>query len=149
MDRVPYRRITPSANSKNYNRNQYYSHSRNISNEETITRGETLIIQAIISGILLVIVLLIGILDFSPTIALRGGLQTVLTGATTVDELLTDVQQFGEEWLGWEGQATQNPIIPLPEPANISEEFNTPLTVIDELSNPQIPGPSVVPGLWD
>ena len=78
-------------------------------------------------------------------------------------ELVTDVRYFSEEWLGWNAAETHTPqnyipqiqepteIIPLP-PAVIPEaaaEYLPPLTAYDEPSNPQIPGPSAVPGLWD
>ena len=157
MDRVPYRRVIPSRNSQsNYTRGKK---SRNHENE-TITTGETIITQCIISGILLVVILLIGLIDFEPATTLRGGLVGVLAGATTVGELTADVRHFGEEWLGWENAVPENPEIPLiPLPSAYSYEHENiipailiptiPLTADDEPLNPQIPGPSAVPGLWD
>jgi len=154
MDRVHYRRVKPSSgngNTRNYHTQQ----------SESVTPGDTLIMQCIISGILLVVVLLIGLVDATPTVTLRDGLREVMTGANTIDELTTDIRHFGETWLGWETQTSSPvvdiPIIPLPEPTMLEIPLLTeyppsipPLTAYDEvLSNPQIPGPSVVPGLWD
>ena len=159
MDRVHYRRTTPSRygneRSGERNGNGYYNHHNN----ETITKGETIIMQCIVSGVILVAVLLIGLLDTAPTATLRNGIRDALTGATTVNELTTDIRIFGEEWLGWEAvtPAPYIPIIPLPEatyipatPITIEEMLELPpLTAYDEVSNPQIPGPSATPGLWD
>jgi len=151
--------------------------------DENLQPGETIIIQGIISGILLVVVLLVGLVDVSPAVAVRGGIREVLSGANTVDELITDVRNFGDGWLGREAappppqtipympiptapppQMAPNPppqVPPLQETdvrhlgddwlnieATIPTEY-TPLTAYDEASNPQIPGPSAVPGLWD
>ena len=154
MDRVHYRRVKPSSGTggvRNYHTQQ----------NEYITPGDTLIMQCIVSGILLVVVLLIGLVDAAPTAALRDGLREVMVGANTIDELTTDIRHFGETWLGWETQTPSPvadiPIIPLPEPTIVESPFfnehppgSLPLTANDELlSNPQIPGPSAVPGLWD
>jgi len=135
------------------------TYTRRYDQSETVTSGETIIMQCIISGIILVAVLLIGLLDTAPTATLRGGIREALTGATTVNELTTDIRIFGEEWLGWESSAPHIPIIPLPEavtpdiPAisiTIEETVDPPpLTAYDEVLNPQIPGPSATPGLWD
>jgi hypothetical protein len=75
--------------------------------------------------------------------------------------------QFNEEFLGW-GATPQDssplptyyppemPVAPVTPEAEVLEVFeppiliqNYPLTAIDESLNPQIPGPSAVPGLWD
>jgi len=69
--------------------------------EESITLGETLILQCIICGIVLVVVLVASMTDIAPAVALRGGISQALSGAHTLDELVTDVRQFGTDWLGW------------------------------------------------
>jgi len=127
------------------------------------------IVQCIISGIILVVVLMISLVDIEPASALRDGLRETLAGASNVEELMTDIRAFGEEWLNWAPSETpeypaeqyqftptqydtgyeiyQPPGILLP-PAT-SPEYYFPLTAEPESSNPQNPGPSVVPGLWD
>jgi len=163
MDRVHYRRVTPSGGG---HASGYYRKTQHSQQTEAITSGETLIMQCIVSGILLVVVLLVGLVDIAPTMTLRGGIREVLTGANTIGELAADVREFGEEWLGWEihmqtsAPVADIPIIPLPEvvipenfafPALIEEQLyiSNPLTAYDEALNPQIPGPSATPGLWD
>ena len=152
MDRVPYRRIMPSR--RDGTRNNYAQHDQN-----EITPGETVIMQCIISGILMVAVLIICLVEIAPATSLREGLRQALSGANTVEELLADVRNFGEEWLDWTAQPApvltefptsyyyENPPVLLP-PAT-SPEYYYPLTAAPESSNPQSPGPSVVPGLWD
>ena len=116
MDRVPYRRVSQ----KNYQKNC----------QEEPNLAETLIIQCIISGILLAVILLIGLVDLQPTETLRYGVKEILSGATTFEELSYEVRTLSETWLG--------------------QESPTPLTAVEgEPSNPYIPGPSVTPGLWD
>ena len=172
MDRVHYRRVSPPRNQKTGQNTRSYerSYDRNYerssyNNHDTghITVGETIIMQCVISGVLMVVVLLAAMLDIAPAITLRSGLRQVLVGATTVNELVTEVRYFGEEWLGWEIAAPPAPSVPLEteNPQNYNPIYihndayipyipilQTP-TANYEPSNPQIPGPSVVPGLWD
>ena len=169
MDRVHYRRVMPSryANdeSSHSRRHTERSMSRTSGEEQSeITAGETIILQCIISGILMVAVLLVCLVDIGPTHIMKDGLRQALAGASTVNELVTDVRTFGEEWFDWgisEPQTSEQapleqadpygvhspPSITLP-PAT-SPEYYFPMTVNPEESNPQNPGPSVVPGLWD
>ena len=133
MDRVPYRRVT-NRSKVNYEPQQ----------KETtgITAGETVIVQCIICGILLVVVLLVSLLEFSAPF--RGGINEILTGATTVQELLDDVISFTETIAITESVPEINSEI-VPEIF-----YYTPLTADDyEPLNPQIPGPSAVLELWD
>ena len=188
MDRVNYRRVTSSARSGSDGRygsgtnsgmhgRHYAGRERYRSGQDTeqITAGETIITQCIISGVILVGVLLISILNIAPAMTLREGLGQVMTGATTVSELVDDVMMFGEEWFGWEFDGvpwarqqpevqhildTDNPNIPASgQNLDGSQILNVP-PVIPSIpehppsanfspSNPQVPGPSVVPGLWD
>jgi len=113
-------------------------------------------------------------INIAPVAALRNGLRQTLEGPGTVNELVHEVQHFGREWLGLGPSPDELPTIPansdaLQSPENVSPgntlyttetyrypnlppatspEYYFPLTA-DEPSNPQIPGPSVVPGLWD
>lgn len=193
MDRVHYRRVMPSRLKGDYGGSARKNVTRQnrtsyISENEEPTTVETVILQCIVSGILVICVLIISLLNIGPTIALRDGLRQVLAGAGTAQELVADVRNFGEEFLGWGPmpQETEIETQPLPtsHPHEInlldinslelntlelnsheqnfpndeiqfseipatSTEYNFPLTAIDEVSNPQIPGPSAVPGLWD
>lgn len=86
MNRVPYRRI----------RGQIANHG-----EESGALGETLILQGIISGIILVAVMLISIISNPFVTPAQNALQQALSGPTTVGELSSDAQQFGIDTLGW------------------------------------------------
>ena len=145
MNRVPYRRITGGGYSRNGT--TYRSHQKQ---PEAITPAETIILQSIISGIILVAVLLVGLVDSAPTMTLREGIRQTLVGANTINELTTDVRNFGETFLGWESTTTvEFPIILLPEMPFPTMQIEQPLTANEEPLNPQIPGPSATPGLWD
>jgi len=154
LDRVPYRRVTPPRNDRQGN--MQYGYGREEQGE--ITPGETVIMQCIISGILMVVVLIICLVEIAPAITMREGLSEALSGSTTVNELMTDIRAFGEEWLDWGGQSPtpeagpiyapgyiqpgpettvglEMPLIPLP-PAAISPEYYFPLTSYPEGLNP-------------
>ena len=155
MDRVPYRRITPPRDGVPH------KHSRRQS--ETITVGETILGQSIISGLLLVVVLLICLIDIAPMVSLRQGLRQVLAGATTLEELTAEAQQFRLDWQNrnYAHPAEELPEVPFPAlplgiqnpPVEAAENPSPPLYTLpltaEEPLNPQIPGPSAVPGLWD
>jgi hypothetical protein len=91
MNRVPYRRFRQSGQS-------YHEQH----DEETGVIGETLILQGIISGILLVAVMLINIITFAPVVPVQNALHQALSGPATVRELATDARQFGADVLGWQ-----------------------------------------------
>ena len=140
MDRVPYRRVSPPRSGP----------ARTDRHRETKTTfGETVIVQAIISGLLLAVVLVICLVDIGPLVTLRGRLGQVLDGATTVEEFNADIRRMRENWLDTP-QPAPPAQIELPE---IVPPFSyipyIPLTANEEPINPQIPGPSMGPGLWD
>jgi hypothetical protein len=83
MERVPYRRY----------RGQEIRHER-----EKSALGETLLLQGIISGIILIAVLLISIITFVPLAPLQNALYEALAGPITVAELA------GELGLLWPGR---------------------------------------------
>ena len=160
MDRVPYRRITPPRHEGAASRNEY--------DNNAISHSETLIMQCIICGIIMVFVLLASMTDIAPAAALRRGINQVLTGAETLDELITDVRRFGSDWLGWEPveeTATPEEYYPPAEyrpsepPATNFESAVLPTADYDyinentaadkQVSNPAVPEPPVTPGLWD
>ena len=164
MDRVPYRRVTPSRHGAAAPQSEYDTHE----NENPISHGETLIMQCIICGIIMVFVLIAGLTDIAPAAAIRGGITQVLTGAETLDELVTDVRRFGSEWFGWEpvedtpapreyyspaeywpyespASHFENTVLPTADPEYINE---TP-AADDQVSNLAVPEPPVTPGLWD
>ena len=121
MDRVHYRRVSPS---------RINGEPTAAAESEDLSAVETVILQSIVCGVLLIVVLIIGMLNFAPMTALRDELRHVLTGAETPHELITEMQNFSETYLG----VTPQEIIPTAE---------------DEILNPQIPVPSAVPGLWE
>jgi len=152
---------------------RYTSHE-----EEEVSSGENIVLQCIISGVLLVAVLAISLIDAGPMATLREAVQQTLTGAHTVDELVIDVRNLGEDLLGWGAmvdapanaggqlptiaELDTNEVPPMPatpppdtpsyefiEQTPIVAEYYVPLTAAYEALNPQIPGPSVVPGLWE
>ena len=157
MDRVPYRRVLPSRNSAMYADRHDHSGVFDYDTghqEETISRGETLILQCIICSVMMVIVLLVGITDIAPAVAVRNSINQVLTGAETLDELMTEVRQFGADWLGWEPVESPNAYdvqetvyFPIDE---YEDEYNYDYPAADEqVSNHTVPEPLVTPGLWD
>jgi len=145
VNRVPYRRVTPPRNGS------LAEHDCSHKNEKITTR-ETILVQAIISGLLLTVVLLICLVDIAPMVTLQDGLRQVLSGPTTMQELSSEIEQFRT------GQLTHiiEPAEEMPPPSTIPvlpvgwSETSLPYrTATEEPINPQSPGPSVVPGLWD
>ena len=171
MDRVPYRRKTPPRH-KSAPMGEYSGYNENDERDETISYGENLILQCIISAVILVVVLVAGMTDIAPSAAIRDGISQVLSGPETFHELVVDVRSFGAEWLGWEDAATVEPLTDIAAPAYDYYELDStpgfddyPDTDLssdideysnyyenypaDEASNPAVPEPSVTPGLWD
>ena len=165
MNRAPYRRVTaPRGHSGEYTR------EHDAGEDGSVSYGETLIMQCIICGIIMVFVLIASMADVAPAAAVRGGISQVLTGATTLDELITDVRQFGADWLDWElgPPQTAEPeefyiptttfpeepptfnfeqtALPYPEYTNSD---HLPPAADDQESNLTVPEPPVTPGLWD
>jgi len=151
MERVPYRRVMPSRNQETYGRTRYGRNERQ-EPDGVVTPGETVIMQCIVCGVLIVAVLIITMVDIAQP--LREGLRQALAGAYTVDELVTGVRNFGDEFIvptfaPDEAPTTfEFPPIPL-IPNATSPEYYYPLTSVPELSKPQSPGTSAAPGLWD
>ena len=105
MNRVPYRRVTPPRNqagraaiekSTSYESHTRYSQSN--SNEQTEIPSQ--FPKIVISGLLLLAVVVVCTADF--LIPLRSGLQDILSGASTIQELLEVVQNFGRSQLGFD-----------------------------------------------
>jgi len=159
---VRYRKVTPprggDISPRNISRQDNSRQDTTRQNEETSTLSETLIMQGIISAIIMVFVLVVCLVDAPSTVTLRGTLQQMLIGHTTVDELMTEFQQFSEQWLGWEpfvpdlapDTPTLNPVLdtellPYAEPDYITDC----LVAYDEELKSQVPEPPVTPGLWD
>ena len=121
MDRVPYRRVATSRDTTE----RYYEKNQPAEGK-SINFGETLIMQAVVSGILLIFVLAVSILDIAPAISLRGVLRQTLTGATTVGEFAQEVRDAGNHWLGWDfGQIqedTPEGVMQNPPPYAVTDE---------------------------
>ena len=182
MDRVHYRRVTPSRLGNDHAHQPHRAHNSQPHNPpvgEEIGAIENLIMQSTVSGILLVVVLIISLVDIAPAIALRGSLRQVLEGAGSVQELVADVRRIGEEWMylpatppatyepqavppntpGAPSHATPAPGAGTDSPPSLEylPMFEAPPlvpylplpTANYEPLNPQIPGPLAVPGLWD
>jgi hypothetical protein len=119
-----------------------------IVNEEP-TAIENIIMQSIVSGILMLFVLAASLTNFAPAAELREGLRNMLAGAETPAELLAEVRHLS----GLEFSSEVSQIFPdFPEfPAfpEVPVTPEQPPTAEAEPSNPQIPGPLVVPGLWE
>jgi len=81
---------------------EYQRHENSNHQEESISHGETLIMQCIICAVILVFVLIATMTNIGPAATIRGGLKQVLTGAETLGELTHEVRQLGTEWFGWE-----------------------------------------------
>lgn len=138
MERVPYRRVTPS---REYDKAPHINKHRRISyrtsqkqSGDTISVGETFIVQTILSVLILGVVLVISVFDIGPMQVARDGVRHILAGAETVDEFTTGVRQFGYTWLN---------IAPAEDAPNIAPEVYPihPLAIIEE--------PNQVPSLWD
>ena len=162
MNRTPYRRVTPARHSGG-------SHQHDNEAEMAVSRGETLIMQCIICGIIMVFVLIASMTDIAPAATLRSGFTQVLSGAETLDELITDIRQFGNRLdldfvppqIFTPDPTTNDPY----EPAGLNpEQTHLPYTYYEntnpshlspspaadnQVSNPTVPEPPVTPGLWD
>ena len=115
MERVPYRRVSPSRHEREtYGRARYERQEP----DGVVTPGETVIMQCIVCGILIVAVLIITMVDIAQP--LRDGLRQALHGAHTVDELITGVRNIGDE-LGELGVPTFTPVS---SPSFISSRTN-------------------------
>jgi len=175
MDRVPYRRVTPPRTGAS--KVIESPRSEHVNQEESISHGETLIIQCIICAVIFVFVLIITMTNIGPAATMRGGLEQVLTGAETLDELVTDARQLGSQWFGWEpvedlyvpeefySPTWEYPVIETEEPNDPTDLYDTyeytyteqqeypqtnyPPAADYESSNPTVPEPTVTPGLWD
>ncbi|MCL1884176.1 MAG: M23 family metallopeptidase [Defluviitaleaceae bacterium] len=135
MDRVHYRRVTPSRlNTAN---------TRAESIEEP-TISETVILQCIVSGILIICILLISFVDIEPTFAMREGLRQILAGAETPQELFLDFRELNENFLGW-GPAPQEleiqEIESLPDTVSEPPPINELPLITPELSSFVMPEP--------
>ncbi|MCL1787155.1 MAG: hypothetical protein FWG38_04145 [Defluviitaleaceae bacterium] len=167
MDRVPYRRVTPARGD---------TFEAEPPKATTISAGETLLLQLLISAGLVVLALFIRFVNVPPMATLQNGLQQALSGPATVEALTTDMRRFAYQWLNIGGEPTQTLDLPMfdipladmpvtdtlldthdtldttppPEAPQPPEQPKiTPPTVYDAYPNPQIPGPSVSPGLRD
>jgi hypothetical protein len=99
MERVPYRRYRES---KEPSYEKYGArYTRHDNHEEAGVLGETLILQGIISGAVLVVIMLISMITFAPLTPAQQALRQALSGSETVHELVEDTKQFGIETLGW------------------------------------------------
>ena len=135
MNRVPYRRVTPP-------RLQRTSRNTTAANEDsaTISATETLVVQLIISGALMLAVLVVCLIDTAPTLRLRYNLRQVLHGATTVDEVISGMRQLGVI-SGHEYEPTMQPETSLPPAAPLIElEATAPIqvTVTPTVYNPVV-----------
>lgn len=172
MNRVPYRRVMPSRLNSGSGRGTMRRGTSRNENDEPTT-GETMILQCIVSGILVVFVLLVSLINIPPANALRDGLRQTLSGAETPRELLYEARHFGEEFLWGPSPETEPESFPEYHPA-LDIYFDYPYEVFpfdsqpfteiiplpplepqqypataDEVPNPQFPVPSGVPELWD
>jgi len=89
MERVPYRRYREAGN---------YIESETDENAGAL--GETLILQGIISGLLLVVVMLISMVTLGFMQPVQEVLAQTLSGAETPTELWQYVRAFGADTLG-------------------------------------------------
>jgi len=157
VDRVHYRRVTPSRLNNETRGETRSSNPRAERTTEEPTAVENILLQCIVSGVLVVAVLLISISNIAPATALRETLRQTLSGAETPRELFAEVIFFGGELLGGGTEPLQvaAPVLPAQDvTANEQAQYEpipyepTP-TAEYELLNPQIPGPLAVPELWD
>ena len=156
------REINNNENNENQNKK---TEAGKIETEKTLTSGENIIIQCIASGVIIILVLLISLVDIPPALTIQRGIRFALTGANTPSELINNIQEFRENWLNWEGiqftpvpgyPALEPPLYPYPIYPNAQPNINNSdnieyysMTAEGEESNPQIPEPSVVLELWD
>ena len=92
MERVPYRRYRDST----------HRTPAQDSDENAGTLGETLILQGIISGIIVVAVMLVSIIPFPFMEPVQNILEQTLSGPATPGALLDEARQFGIDALGWQ-----------------------------------------------
>ncbi|MCL2203940.1 MAG: hypothetical protein FWB88_08375 [Defluviitaleaceae bacterium] len=85
MERAPYRR---------------YTYTQQAEHEgEPGALGETLILQGIVSGVVLVAVMLISIVSFAPAVPVQDAVRQALSGPATAGELVSSAREFGAEVL--------------------------------------------------
>ena len=89
MERVHYRRVRPQVESAPF-----------LQEEEPGALGETLILQGIISGVMLVVVMLISVINFAFLSPAQEAIAETLQGATNLRELYEATRYFGAETLG-------------------------------------------------
>ncbi|MCL1863850.1 MAG: M23 family metallopeptidase [Defluviitaleaceae bacterium] len=107
MDRVHYRRVRPS-------RLDGRPSARIQENEEP-TAAETLVVQSIVCGVLVVCILLIGMTNLAPAATIRENLQQLLTGAETPQQLLNEALLFSEEFFGNDIDTDWEILLPPPQ----------------------------------
>jgi len=90
MERVPYRRYREAE-----------LELEPIDENEGLL-GQTLILQGIISGIILVVVTLVSIVSLTFLEPVQTTLAETLSGPTTPAELINEARQFGVDTLGWQ-----------------------------------------------
>lgn len=150
MNRVPYRRVTPP-------RNDTFETPEE--KNEGVSAGETVMAQLVISGVLVILVFFIGIMNVGPLVSFRNGLRQALAGATTVGELAEEIRHFGYEWQNAgtdQGNDTLDlPLFDLPnvllEPIESIESMITANETTNETADetPSEPTDLESPGLWD
>jgi len=127
--------------------------------------SETLIMQFMVSGLLAAVVLLICLINIAPLNAARDGLRQVLQGAATVEEFTAELRHLHQTWIvrdnappvEIETLPTYQPVIRPQDPQLELPDFSDtiPLTINetttaeDQPLKPQIPVPTMTPGLWD
>ncbi|MCL2365202.1 MAG: hypothetical protein FWC71_11120 [Defluviitaleaceae bacterium] len=94
MERAPYRRYRDTAH-------EMYDEAEPSDPNEGLL-GETLILQGIISGIILVVVTLVSIVSLSVLEPVQVALAETLSGPTTPAALINEARQFGTDTLGWQ-----------------------------------------------
>ena len=104
MTRVPYRRYREpgqreTSRAAGYRESQYHADHED---ENDGALGQTLILQGIISGIILVAVMLVSIITLPILEPAQHTLAQTLSGPTTPAELIDDARQFGVDTLGWQ-----------------------------------------------
>jgi len=94
MERVPYRR---------YRETEYdLTNEAEPMEENEGLLGQTLILQGIISGIILLVVTLVSIISVSVLEPAQATLAETLSGPTTPAALINEARQFGVDTLGWQ-----------------------------------------------
>ena len=154
MDRVHYRRVTPSR--------MRVENAPQRQDDIEPTASESVILQCIVSGMLMLAVLMISLFNTAPTAVLRNRLREALSGANTPQELFYELRSFAERestTIPEYSDAIRNRSHPSPvngfesPTPRLGQEhslFDLPsLTATYEALNPQIPGSSAVPELWD